>query len=350
MKVIDQLETPVATVDLDKLEHNIERLQRYLDSHGIANWPHIKTHKIPAIAQMQIAAGAAGITCQKLGEAEIMAQAGIQKIFLPYNLIGQVKLDRLMQLAGQIQISVTADSEFVIDGLGGAARQHALNLPVLVEFDTGLGRCGVQTPQQAADLARRIEGQSHLVFDGLMTYPINERTAEFVQQTRAILEKDGIPIKRISVGGTPQMWTAHQYPFVTEYRAGMYIYGDRYTLRSEAMKLEQVAFSVITTVVSRPTPERGILDGGSKTFSSDLMGLDGYGMILEYPGARLYQLSEEHGFVDFSACSEQPAIGDRVTVIPNHCCSVTNLFNQIVAVRDVIVETIWPVEARGALQ
>jgi D-serine deaminase-like pyridoxal phosphate-dependent protein len=350
MMIINQLETPVALVDLDKLEDNIEGLQKYLDSHGISNWPHIKTHKIPAIAQKQIAAGAVGITCQKLGEAEIMAQEGIQNIFLPYNLIGQAKLERLLQLAQQIQISVTADSVFVVDGLAKAARQHSLNLPVLVEFDTGLGRCGVQTPQQAADLAHRIEGQSHLVFDGLMTYPINERTGEFVQQTRAILEKDGIPVRRISVGGTPQMWTAHQYPFVTEYRAGMYIYGDRYTLQSGAMKLEQVAFSVITTVVSRPTSERAILDGGSKTFSSDLMGLDGYGMVLEFPDARLYQLSEEHGFVDFSACFEKPAIGDRVTVIPNHCCSVTNLFNEIVAVRDGIVETTWPVAARGALQ
>ena len=347
---IDQLQTPVALVDLDKLEDNIGRLQSYLDSHGITNWPHIKTHKIPAIAQKQIAAGAVGITCQKLGEAEIMAQAGIQNIFLPYNLIGQSKLERLMQLAQQIQISVTADSAFVVDGLGGAAQQHALTLPVLVEFDTGLGRCGVQTPQQAADLACRIEQQSHLSFDGLMTYPINERTGEFVQQTRSILENDGIPVRRVSVGGTPQMWTAHQYPFVTEYRAGMYIYGDRYTLRSEAMKLEQVAFCVVTTVVSRPTPERGILDGGSKTFSSDLMGLDGYGVILEYPDASLYQLSEEHGFADFSECAQQPAIGDRVTVIPNHCCSVTNLFNEIVAVRGAIVETTWPVAARGAFQ
>ena len=146
------------------------------------------------------------------------------------------------------------------------------------------------------------------------------------------------------------MWTAHEHPDVTEYRAGTYVYGDRYMLKSGAMKLEDIAFSVITTVVSRPTPDRGILDGGSKTFSSDLMGLDGYGLILEYPDARLYQLSEEHGYVDFSGCPEKPAIGDRVTVIPNHCCPVTNLFNEIVAVRDGIVETIWPVAARGALQ
>jgi D-serine deaminase-like pyridoxal phosphate-dependent protein len=146
------------------------------------------------------------------------------------------------------------------------------------------------------------------------------------------------------------MWQAHQHVYVTEYRAGMYIYGDRYTLRSGAMQLEQVAFSVITTVVSRPTPERGILDAGSKTFSSDLMGLEGYGLILEYPQARIYHLSEEHGHVDFTDCPEKPAIGERVTVIPNHCCSVTNLFDQVVAVRDRQVETVWQVAARGMVQ
>jgi D-serine deaminase-like pyridoxal phosphate-dependent protein len=325
-------------------------LQSYLDSHGIANWPHIKTHKIPAIARKQITAGAAGITCQKLGEAEIMTWEGLQNIFLPYNIIGPTKLNRLMQLAQQIRISVTADSAFVVDGLGQAARQHNLTLPVLVEFDTGLGRCGVQTPEQAADLGRWIGRQSHLAFEGLMTYPVNEHTGAFVQQTRALLQQDGLPVKHVSVGGTPQMWQAHEYPDVTEYRAGMYVYGDRYTLRSEAMKLEQVAFSVITTVVSRPTTDRGILDGGSKTFSSDLIGLDGYGLILEYPEACIYQLAEEHGFVDFSGCPERPQIGDRLTVIPNHCCSVTNLFNEIVALRNGVVETTWPVAARGALQ
>ena len=346
----DQLETPVAVVDLHQLEKNIQRLQSYLDSHGIANWPHIKTHKIPAIAQMQIAAGAAGITCQKIGEVEIMAQAGLRNIFLPYNIIGEAKLNRLMELAQQIEISVTADSAFVVDGLAQAAQQHQVTMPVLVEFDTGLARCGVQTPQQAADLAYRIDRQSNLVFDGLMTYPLNERTDSFVQQTRAILEKDRVSVRRVSVGGTPQMWQAHEHPSVTEYRAGMYIYGDRYTLKSGAMKLEEVAFSVITTVVSRPTPDRGILDGGSKTFSSDLVGLDGYGLILEYPQARIYSFSEEHGHVDFSDCLEKPEIGERLTVIPNHCCSVTNLFNEIVAVRDGVVETIWPVAARGAVQ
>jgi len=347
---IDQLETPLAVVDIQRLESNIQRLQNYLDGHGIANWPHIKTHKIPFIAKQQIAAGAAGITCQKIGEAETMVRAGLQNIFIPYNIIGLTKLSRLMTLAQQVQLSVTADSAFTVDGLSEAAREHNLILPVLVEFDTGSARCGVPTLEQAVNLARRIDRYPHLKFDGLMTYPVNQQTDTFVQQTKTLLAQDGIPIQRVSVGGTPQMWQAHEHPDVTEYRAGMYVYGDRYTLRSGAMQLEQVAFSVISTVISRPTTDRGIIDGGSKTFSSDLMGLDGYGMILEYPQAKIYHLSEEHGHVDFSACPEKPAIGARVTIIPNHCCSVTNLFNQVVAVRDQQIETIWPVAARGTVQ
>lgn len=344
---IADLETPVAVVDLDRLEANITRLQRYLDQHGIANRPHIKTHKIPAIAQMQLRAGATGITCQKLGEAEVMVEAGITDIFLPYNIIGASKLERLMMLAKQATISVTADSEYTVNGLSEAANRAGIQLSVLVEFDTGAQRCGVQTPNQAADLAKHIQRQPGLTFGGLMTYPLNAQTDAFVEAVQALLTD--LPINRVSVGSTGGMWTAHEHRRITEYRAGMYIYGDRYTLNTGAVKLEDCALKVITTVISRPTPDRGILDGGSKTFSSDLLGLTGHGLILEYPEAQIYALSEEHGHVDFSACATRPAIGERVTVIPNHCCVVTNLFDQMVMVRGKTVETVWEVAARGKL-
>jgi D-serine deaminase-like pyridoxal phosphate-dependent protein len=346
----DELETPVALVDLDRLEANIARLQTYLSSHNIANRPHIKTHKIPEIAHMQLRAGAAGITCQKLGEAEIMAQAGIRDIFLPYNLIGAAKLDRLMRLSRRAQISVTADSDVVVRGLAAAAREADTPLTVLVEFDTGGGRCGVQTPGQAADLARLIADSSHLQFGGLMTYPCNEQTDPFVQATRQQLAADGISVERVSGGGSKNLWRAHEHREVTEYRSGMFIYGDRALLNAGTLTLDEVAFSVITTVVSRPTADRGILDGGSKTFSSDLLGLDGHGLILEYPEAHFYGMSEEHGHVDFSRCPRKPAIGERVTVIPNHCCVVTNLFNQIVGMRGDEVEVVWLVACRGMVQ
>src|SRR5690349_20658502 len=151
---VDELETPVPVVDLDRLESNIKRLQAYLDEHKIANRPHIKTHRIPEIARMQVDAGAIGITCQKISEAEVMADAGFTDIFLPYNIVGESKLTKLMALARRVKLSVTADSEFVVTGLSKAAQSAGLTLDVLVECDTGGGRCGVQNPQEAAGLAR----------------------------------------------------------------------------------------------------------------------------------------------------------------------------------------------------
>jgi D-serine deaminase-like pyridoxal phosphate-dependent protein len=157
-------------------------------------------------------------------------------------------------------------------------------------------------------------------------------------------------LETVSGGGTPRIWETHTFPEVNEQRAGSYIYGDRALMRAGAVSQEHCALTVITTVVSRPTPERGILDGGSKTFSSDLFGLDGYGLILEYPEAKIYALNEEHGYVDFSACGRKPDIGERVSVIPNHCCVVSNLFNEVIGVRHNRVEVVWPVAGRGALQ
>jgi D-serine deaminase-like pyridoxal phosphate-dependent protein len=347
---IDHIETPAAIVDMDLLESHIKRFQAYLDQHGIANRPHIKTHKIPAIAKMQIAAGAVGITCQKLGEAEVMADAGIEDIFVPYNILGAAKLERLMNLAQRVRMSVTADSDVTVRGLAAASQRAGLTLPVLVEFDTGMRRCGVQSPQAAADLARLIAGSEGLRFGGLMTYPNNANTGAFVRATTDLLAADGIPVERVSGGGTANMWRAHECPEVNEYRAGMYIFGDRNVIKAGAMTVEECAFKVITTVVSRPTADRGILDGGSKTFSSDLLGMEGHGMILEYPEARFYSMSEEHGHVDFAACARKPAIGERVTVIVNHCCPVANLFNQLIGVRDDTVDVTWPVAARGMVQ
>lgn len=345
----DDLLTPAVVIDIDRAEANIARLQRYLDEHGIANRPHIKTHKLPEMARRQVAAGAAGITCQKVSEAEVMADAGLDDIFLPYNILGEAKLTRLMALARRVRLSVTADSAVTVDGYARAAAEAGLTLPVLIEFDTGAHRCGVQSPQEAADLARRIDAAPALSFGGLMTFPHNADSDAFVRATRDLLAPAGLKIDCVSYGGTPGMWTAHERTEVTEYRAGTYIYGDRSILKAGAMTLDQIALHVVTTVVSRPTTDRGILDGGSKTFSSDLLGLDGHGLILEYPKARFYAMSEEHGHVDFGACPQKPQVGERVTVIPNHVCPVSNLFNQVHLVRRGEVIETAEVAARGTV-
>jgi D-serine deaminase-like pyridoxal phosphate-dependent protein len=182
-----------------------------------------------------------------------------------------------------------------------------------------------------------------------MTFPHNADSDAFVRATRTLLAPEGLEISCVSYGGTPLMWSAHERTEVTEYRAGTYVYGDRSILKSGAMTLDQIALHVIATVVSRPTVDRGILDAGSKTFSSDLLGLDGHGLIVEYPEARVYAMSEEHGNVDFGGCPRKPGIGERVTVIPNHVCPVNNLFDQVYAVRDGQVIHTWQVAARGTV-
>jgi D-serine deaminase-like pyridoxal phosphate-dependent protein len=197
---IDELETPVPVVDMDRMEANITRLQSYLDEHKIANRPHIKTHKIPAIAKLQMDAGAVGITCQKVSEAEVMANAGFDDILISYNIVGESKLRRLMALAARITVSVTADSAYTVRGLSKAAGEAGLTLTVLIECDTGAHRCGVQSPQEAAELARLIGKLPNLHFGGLMTYPTNEHLDGFVRQTRSLLKEDGLTIERVSGG------------------------------------------------------------------------------------------------------------------------------------------------------
>jgi D-serine deaminase-like pyridoxal phosphate-dependent protein len=178
---------------------------------------------------------------------------------------------------------------------------------------------------------------------------MNEQLDDFVRETRSLLNEDRLPIERVSGGGTPGMWRAHTHPELTEYRAGIYVYGDRLSLRSGAVTLDTCALKIHATVVSRPTSDRGILDAGSKTLSSDLHGLDGYGYICEYPEAKISALSEEHGHVDFSACACKPEIGERVNIIPNHCCMVTSLFDEVIGVRGDHVEETWQVAARSAV-
>lgn len=347
---ISLIETPAAVVDIEVMEANIVRLQNYLNGIGVANRPHIKTHKIPEIAHLQMKHGAVGITCQKLGEAEVMAKAGIRDIFVPYNILGEAKLARLARLMWLAEMSVTADSSVTVSGLSRAAVEAGKTLSVLVELDCGLGRCGVQNPEEAVALALEIEGADGLRFDGLMTYPNSAEADVFVAAVKTQLAKKGMKVGRVSGGGTNCMWDVHKHPEFTEHRAGMYVYGDRYTMKSGAVKPDECAFKVHATIVSRPTADRGILDAGSKSLSSDLLGLEGYGMIVEYPDAKIYALSEEHGNVDFSKCDQKPSIGDRVTVIPNHCCVANNLFNEIVVARQGKVEAIWRIAARGALQ
>jgi len=345
--------TPAVVIDLDVVESNIARVQAMCDAAGIANRPHIKTHKIPEIAKMQIAAGAKGITCQKLGEAEVMADAGIDDIFISYNLLGEQKTGRLGQLLARAHVRVAADNAVVVEGLSHAGQIAGRPLEVVVECDTGRKRAGVETPQEAITLAKQIAASPHLTFAGLMIYPPETKmseTQDFLDTAHAGLRDAGLPTGLVSSGGTPNLANLFKLRGITEHRAGTCIFNDRMIMQVGLAEEKDCALNVFATVVSRAAPERGILDSGSKTLTSDPgRGLEGYGIILEHPQARIQQFAEEHGFLDLSACNERPMIGDVVRIIPNHVCVVVNMVDRLVVVRGHELIGDWPVAARGCI-
>jgi D-serine deaminase-like pyridoxal phosphate-dependent protein len=348
---LSELETPVLTADLDAIERNISRMQAYCDEHGVELRPHIKTHKLPELARLQLEAGAVGITCQKLGEAEVMADAGIEDILLSFPLVGSAKAERLAALAGRVKMTVVGDSAAVAEGLSPVLARQGVEVDFLVECDTGLGRTGVQSPEEAAALAELVDGLEGLRFAGLMTYPSLPETAPWLLAAREAIEARGLSVERVSGGGTPTAERTHELGVVDELRVGTYIYGDRACIANGSVPLDDCALRVVATVVSRPTRERAIIDAGSKTLTSDLaVDATGLGLLVEYPDAEVYALNEEHGYVDVSRCEPAPEVGDRVTIVPNHACTTANMHDEIVLHRGgEVVETL-PTAARGKVR
>ena len=350
---VSELDTPAVTIRLDRLEANILRAQAALDRHGIANRPHIKTHKIPAIGKRQIEAGAIGITCQKLGEVEAFVDAGISgDILVTYNIVGEAKTGRLMALTKRVdRLAVVLDNEAVARGLSEAARRHDGEVRFLIECDTGMGRNGVQSPDEAFGLAQLAINLPRMHFEGLMTYPnAFPRTNEFFERALALFKGAGIPVPVVSGGGSPALGSVEKFPMLTEHRAGTYVYNDVIMVTAGAASWDDCAMQIRLTVVSRPTADRATLDAGSKVLTSDQYFLKDYGRIVEYPEARIVALSEEHATVDLSACKDRPEIGEVVNVIPNHCCVVSNMVDEVFGIRDGAVEVVWPVAARGKVR
>jgi D-serine deaminase-like pyridoxal phosphate-dependent protein len=284
---------------------------------------------------------------QKLGEAEVMADAGLTDIFLPYNILGEKKLSRLKALNERVTLSVTADSPDTVAGYA-AAFSADKPLTVLVECDTGMRRCGVQTPAQALALARQIVAAPGLRFGGLMTYPPAGKPVEaeaWLREARELLGQAGIEVPRVTAGNTPDMWRDNQ-SVVTERRPGTYIYYDRMQVARGTASWDDCALTVLATVVSRPTPTRAVLDTGSKSLSSDLSQLDGYGQVAG-TALTLKFLSEEHGVIEAAEPFDTLRIGQRVRIVPNHVCVVSNLFDKVHLIRGNEVVEVVPVAARG---
>ena len=353
-KIARDFGTPCAVIDMDRVERNIARVQAACEAAGVANRPHIKTHKSPLLAKMQVAAGARGITCQKLGEAEVMAEAGIDDILISYNLIGDEKMARLGALQAKANMTVAADNPVVVAGLPQAAATSGRPLSVVVECDTGRKRAGGERPAEAIELALKIAASRGLKFAGFMLYPTETGWVDaqrFFDEALAGVRAHGLDATMVSTGGTPNLKNVGKLKGATEHRPGTYIYNDRMQVAAGVASWEDCALNIYSTVVSRAAPERGILDAGSKTLTSDPGGgLDGFGLILEHPEARIARFAEEHGFLDLARSNTRPNVGDVVRIVPNHVCVVVNMMDEVVMVRGEEIIGTLPVAARGKLR
>ena len=362
---LDELDTPALFVDIDIMMADIREMHAHLKKHHIKCRPHIKTHKVPALAHIQIREGAEGITCQKLGEAEVMVNAGIDDIFVAYNIIGKQKLERLSRLAKQAKIAVVADSEFVAKNLSIAMKTANSSLKVFVECDIAKLRSGVRTPVQAAQLAKKINDLPGIEYEGMMQFKGGYPDIEFVKQTGSffeeavdLLNKGGIETRTISSGGTVYAWTgwpkySSHLKMVNECRPGAYIFYDRIKVAEGITSLEKCSSRILATVISKPTNSRAILDAGSKSFGvrRHYRGgedLGSYGHIINCPDAVLSSLFEEHGIVD--NCPSRIKIGDKLTIIPNYIMDNINIHDTLYGIRKDTVEVIWPISARGRSQ
>ena len=351
-RIAREFGTPAVVIDLDRVERNIARVQAACEAAGVANRPHIKTHKIPDIAKMQRDAGASGITCQKIGEAEVMSEAGLDDILISYNLIGEDKMARLAKVMERATVTVAADNPTVVAGLPRAAELSGRTLNVVVECDTGRKRAGVETAAEAIALAKDIAARPGLSFAGFMLYPPEdamEVTQKFLDEATAGVREAGLEVRMVSTGGTPNVANLGRIKGATEHRAGTYVFNDRMMLACGAAGMDDLALHVVATIVSRAGPERGIVDAGSKTLTSDTGGLEGHGLILEHPEARIARFAEEHGFLDLTKCNDRPKVGDVVRIVPNHVCVVVNMVDRLVATRGDEIVGELPVAARGKI-
>jgi D-serine deaminase-like pyridoxal phosphate-dependent protein len=352
MTTIMDLDTPALLVDGARLRRNIAAMQAAADAGGVALRPHTKTHKSPIIARMQVAAGARGITVAKVGEAEVMVDAGFDDLFIAYPLIGEAKYRRLARLLDRARIAVAADSLEGVAALSAFFGPRGLRLPVVVEVDTGFRRTGVASDAEAIALALAIENAPGLLFGGLMEFGGQAYGACSEEERRTMghaegqrLAALGLPPPVVTTGSTPSMPFVAEVAGVTEVRPGVYVFGDLKQVELGTLARDECALSVLATVVSRPAPGRIILDCGTKALSSDHYATLTYGELKAYPGVRIARATEEHGIIEGADLPLR--IGDKVEVLPNHACATCNMHDDLVLVEDGQAVDTWPVLGRG---
>jgi len=349
---MDQLATPALIIDLLTVERNLARLADYAAEHELDVRPHTKTHKSKHFAAMQIAAGARGLTAAKVGEAEVMAEV-TDDVLVAFPALDRARTRRIAALGRHHTVRVAVDSKQAATALAEAARSGHATIGIVVDLDVGMGRTGVQTPSDALKIAQHVDQAAGLRLDGLFCYPGHvsmpadeqEPALEAVSQklfaTLDLWTKHGLQARMVSGGSTPTAYQSHLVGAYTEIRPGTYIFNDMNTVRGGFCSIDDCAARIVATVVSTSVPGQMVLDAGSKTLTSDRCAFapdSGHGLIIEYPAACIFKLSEEHAQVRLGEGDRVPELGERVTIIPNHICPCVNL-----------QDTVW-LSAEGQLE
>jgi D-serine deaminase-like pyridoxal phosphate-dependent protein len=359
---VDDVDTPALVVDLDAFERNLDLMANAAHGAGIALRPHAKSHKCPAIAELQVERGAAGICCQKVGEAEAFVAAGIRDVLVTNEIVGVAKLARLAALAHEATVGVLVDDAAAVGHLAAAAKTAGVTLDALVEIDVGAHRCGVAPGADAVALAERIARAPWLRFRGIHAYhgaaqhlrsPEARRAAiaaaaALAHDTKAAIEAAGIACPVVTGAGTGTWQLERDSGVYTEIQPGSYVFMDadyhRNALAPDEHHFEQSLY-VIATVMSAPVRERAVVDAGLKAFAFD----SGPPQVYGARGLDYLKASDEHGVLAVAGDRDPLAPGDRLWLIPGHCDPTVNLYDWIVGVRGSRVECVWPVAARGAL-
>ncbi len=361
---VGELDTPALIIDIDVMERNLRQMADYAAAHNLRLRPHTKTHKTPALGRRQLELGATGLTVAKPGEAEVMLDAEPRDLLVAFPTVGRAKLARLMEVAGRTRLSMSLDSLEAASALSEAAAAAGRKIGVLTEIDVGLGRVGVAPGPDLDRLIEFVDRAPGLVWDGLAFYPghiksLDEAGLSAIAQLSEMLEnvlsrlaQHGFQPKVVSGGSTPTGEHSHRISGMNEIRPGTYIFNDRNSASIGSCRSEDCAASIVVTVVSTAKKGQVIVDGGSKTFSSDRLatGGEGFGAVKDMPEAIFTRMNEEHGFVDVSACKKAPRVGERLEIVPNHICVAVNLHERIYGVNGDRVEEVWIVEGRGKLQ
>lgn len=358
MTPFPELPTPTLLLDRDRLEANIGRMQAVCDRHGVALWPHIKTHKMVEVARMQLAAGAAGLVCAKIGEAEAMLPSGVRRLFIAYPLVDRLHGPRLRALAETLDELIAAvTSEPQAEALEDVLASVDLPLPVMMAVDTGMGREGVRHHEQAIQLASRIGRLPHLRLVGLFTHEGHAYGADDADAVaadaleRLLAIRDRIdPALVIAPGSTVTAARMAALPGVSLVRPGTYVFGDLWQADvTGAMRWDDVALTVLATVVDRPEPGLALLDSGSKTLTSDKTPDGRHGSLRDRRDIHVTRCSEEHGFATGGQADEL-RVRDRARLVPAHICPVVNLADTVTVIQDDAVVDTWRVAARGCVR